>query len=111
MADDLAVVTWARGAQAIFPVVPEFSKNELSAFANAAYWTGPLPDLVLAPYSKVRLWVFQAAFFGAHFDVEGITVTISRETEASLVETDGGLVPLFTPVDLDAQDAILGIVP
>lgn len=100
MATFLLGYTFARGATISLP-----SWDGLHSFLNgfssdSAYWTGPLPDVVLAPRSSVRLWVSRTSGANPAFVIGNVIVTVSPNLpadQASIVQVE----PLWLPVAVE----------
>lgn len=94
MTDIKIGLTWARGAQAWTPqrvVTSTAADTTLQPWSDIGaseemYWTGPLPDIALAPGSRVQLFVFRGGDAGNGCTIHDIAVTLTRETEASIVQ-------------------------
>lgn len=103
MALGTAHVTWSRGGNPPFAIVSPQSRSQISAFANEAWWTGALPDIVLAPLSLVTVRFWWDGHATIDLGISNVVVTVSRQPVANDVNTGDDTVPLLTPENLDEQ--------
>lgn len=110
MASRRLALTFARGAQAWTPQATSPVGVDPSATFNQPYddlgatrdysWTGPLPDIVLAPLSTVDFLVGYSAGPNAAITIGPTVVTLTQESVASIVAVPQ-VSPLFVPIPLD----------
>lgn len=100
MSNAIIGLTWARGAQQSQPPSATISIFSDVLSTNTGYFTGPLPDVVLAPLSHVRVWTYSADTGVKTITVSKVVVTVSPNLpadQASIVQVE----PLWLPVAVE----------
>lgn len=102
-------VTFARGCQPWSPQVMTPTGFDPSVTYNQAFddlgatkdfsWTGPLPDIVLAPLSTVAFMVGYTGGPNAAIVISDSVVTLTQEAVASTVVAK--VEPLWLPIQTD----------